>query len=178
MPASYVVKGMFFKQLVERLGPIGWDEVAAALRWAPPGGKYVAFKDYPQRDHFLLACGVARKRYPAYGLREGLRRLARDDMRTFGESTFGGVVLSLVRDARGALLKVPMVYAKVAPGDWDITATDLDGGGVCIEFSEFYGDWAYTLGQLEGVVMHYHQSPEITVESNGTAAARFEVRTR
>ena len=178
MPASYVVKGMFFKQLVDRIGPLGWDEVAPKLRWAPPGGKYVPFKDYPQRDHFLLACGVARRRYGAYGLREGLRRLARDDMRTFGDSTFGGVVLSLVRDARGALRKVPAVYAKVAPGDWEIVAKDLDDGGVCIEFTEFFGDWAYTLGQLEGVVMHYHASPEITVDENGTENVRFEVRTR
>lgn len=176
MPASFVVKGMFFKELVERLGPAGWQEIAPSLRWAPQEGRYLAFKDYPQHDHLLVTCAVARRRYPAHPLREGLRRLARDDMRTFGDSTLGGVMLSLARDARSALHKVPAVYSKVAPGDWTISATEIDGG-VCIEFTEFHGDWCYQVGQLEGIVMHYGVTPEITVESHGIERVRFEVRT-
>ena len=175
MPPSYVVKGMFFRDLVDRLGPGGWESVAPTLRWPPQGGRYVAFKDYPQYDHLLITCEVARRRYSAHPLREGLRRLGRDDMRTFGESTLGGVMLSIARDPRTALHKVPTVYSKVAPGDWTIGASDIDGG-VCIEFTQFHGDWCYQVGQLEGIVMHYGVTPEVTVESRGIESVRFEVR--
>jgi len=175
IPAEYTVKGMFIRPLVDALGPGGWDEVAGTLRWPPRGGRYLPFKDYPQHDHLMLSGAVARLKHPSVGIREALRRLARDDVRTFGDSTFGGVMLSLVGDARGALHKVPAVFEKVAPGDWKISAEDLDDRTVRIEFRGWHGDWAYTVGQLEGIVMHYGGSPEVVVHTSGDQLTRFDV---
>lgn len=82
------------------------------------------FKDHPQHDHLLLS-GAPARRQPRLSLQEALRRLARDDVRTFGESTFGGLMLSLARDWRSALHRVPAVFECVAPADWRVTATDV-----------------------------------------------------
>lgn len=177
MPASHVVKGMFFRPLVKELGPAGWEALVPSLRWPPRSGRYVAFKDYPQHDHLLVLGALARERYPRVSLREALRRLAREDVRTFAESTFGGVMLSLVRDARGALHKIPMVYERVARGDWTISTSDGADGTVSLEFERYYGDWSYTLGQLEGVVIHYGGAPQTTVHELGDRRVRFDVRT-
>lgn len=175
MPGSHVVKGMFFKPLVKQLGGEAWRELAPLLRWPPRDGRYVAFKDYPQHDHLLVSGTVARKRYSRVSMREALRRLARDDIRTFGDSTFGGVMLSLVRDARGALHKFPAVYERVAPGDWTVSTSDTDDGAVSIDFTPFFGDWSYTLGQIEGVVMHFGSSPVTVVHELEDGRVRFDV---
>ena len=175
LPGTHVVKGMFFKPLVKQLGDASWQELVPLLRWPPRDGRYVAFKDYPQHDHLLVSGTLARKRYSRVSTREAQRRLARDDIRTFAESTFGGVMLSLVRDARGALHKIPAVYERVAPGDWKVSAFDAEDGGVSIDFTPFFGDWSYTLGQIEGVVMHYGASPTTVVHELEDGRVRFDV---
>lgn len=177
IPPSYVVKGMFFKRLVDLVGS-DWDTVARSMIDPPRGGRYVPFRDYPQSDYSRLSAVAGRKRYPKVSLREAVRRVARDDFDVFGASTFGRVVLAVVGDARSALHRVPFVYSKLATGDWSITAIDLDGDVVRLEFAPLYGRWEYTLGQLEGIVQHYGSMPTTTVDDLGAHQLRFDVRHR
>jgi uncharacterized protein (TIGR02265 family) len=175
IPASYVLKGMFFSRLVERLGS-GWGSAAQRLSRPPRAGRYLAFSDYPQSDYERLSAEVARKLHPAQGLREAVRRLARDDFDVFAESTFGRVLLAVVGDARSALLKVPYVYSKVAPGDWQVSAEELDGARVRIEFVPNFGSWEYLVGQIEGIVVAFGGSPTLSVELLPGNHLRIDVR--
>lgn len=176
VPPSHVVKGMFFANLARILGPEGFEQLVPTLSVPPTRGRYLAFKDYPQSDYVRLSCAAAAHRFPGVDLREGMRRLAREDFDTFTSSTLGRVIMAVVRDPRTALLRCPSVYEKVAPGDWTIEAHDLEPGTTRIEFQRYPTDWAYTLGQLEGVVLHYEVDPETTVTELGDGHIRFDVR--
>ena len=175
IPDSYVVKGMFFSRHVERLGP-AFGDVMRGLKRPPAGGRYVGFRDYPQADYFRLSSSVALRAFARLPLREALRRLARDDFAVFASSTFGRVVLAVARDAHRALLTLPSVYSKMAPGDWTITGEELDDRCVRLEFGPQYGSWEYQLGQLEGLVLHYDARPEITISELEENVLRFDVR--
>jgi uncharacterized protein (TIGR02265 family) len=162
IPPSFVLKGMFFARLVERAGP-GWHTVQPRLDHAPRGGRYVAFKNYPQSDYERLTAFVAKKLHRQVGLREAIRRLGRDDFDVFASSTLGRVLLAVVGDARTALLKVPYVYSKVAPGDWCVRAEELEPATVRVEFLPNYGSWEYQVGQLEGIVIAFGRTPTLRV---------------
>jgi uncharacterized protein (TIGR02265 family) len=174
MPRSYLVKGMFFARLVDQLGA-DWSLVEGQLLQAPRGGRYVSFKDYPQADYMRLSVALARKLHPRQSVREAVRRVARKDFDVFAASTFGKVVLAVVGDARGALLKTPFVYGKMTSGDQVVEGFELDPRTVRLEFRPHYGSWEYVLGQLEGVAAHYGRPPVITVSELPEQTLRFDI---
>lgn len=174
-PANYRVKGMYFLRLREKVGH-QWDTVAPMLDQPPEGGRYLAFKDYPQSDYTRLIAAAAARAYPRLPPREAIRRVARDDIRVFSKSTLGKVVLSVVGDARKALMTMASVYKKMASGDWKIRATELSARDVRIEFVDLHGMWEYQLGQIEGVVTHYGAGCTVTVEELGPQHVRFDAR--
>lgn len=174
IPPSFVVKGMFFTRLRDKLGD-RWAAFEKSLEHPPRLGIFMPFNDYPQADYLRLCGAAAAAAYPNLPLREGLRRLARDDFRVFASSTFGKVVLASVGDVHRALLTVPTVYAKMASGDWQIRGEELGDKAVCVEFSPHYGSWEYKLGQFEGLVMHYRATSRTTISEQAAMALRFEI---
>ncbi len=174
IPSSFVLKGMFFSRFVRDLGS-DWSDLAPSLDAPPKNGRYVAFSDYPQRDFVRIYCRVARKSFARYDLSEAVRRLAREDFHVFAESTFGKVVLALVRDARSALHRVPFVYSKVAPGEFRMHAEDIDDRTVRIVVDPHHGNWEYQLGQFEGIVLAFDATPRISVE-RVEMARRFDIQ--
>jgi uncharacterized protein (TIGR02265 family) len=174
IPAGYGVKGMFFDRLVIALGS-DFESVAKSLDKPPPQGRYLGFRDYPGGDFVRLAAAVARKVYPRVGLREGVRRVALDDFRVFAESVVGRVTLAVASDARSVLNKVPFIYRSLAPGDWDISAQDLDEYTVRLDFRPFVGRWEYAIGQFEGAVLHYGDRSVIHVHELDAGHVRFDI---
>lgn len=160
---KHVLKGMFFSSLLQGLPPAEWEALAPQLVNPPRDGRYVAFRDYLQSDYLRVAVAVAQRRFPGVGTREGLRQLSRQDFDVFAASRFGKVLLSLVRDARGALLKFPTVYDKVAGGDYRMTGRELDDQTVRIQFERYPHTWPFQVGQLEATVLHFGAEPEILV---------------
>jgi uncharacterized protein (TIGR02265 family) len=175
IPKTNLVKGMFFARHVSMLGA-EFANVTQSLEAPPRFGKYVPFSDYPQSDYMRVMSAVARKSYARLGLREGMRRLGRDDFNVFGESTFGRVILAVVGDAKAALLKTPGIYMKMAPGDWIATGEEIDDTTVRIEFCPTYGSWEYQLGQLEGVVMKYGVQPTTTITELPGPLIRYDMQ--
>lgn len=172
-PPSYRVKGMYFLRLREKVGH-HWNEVEPSLEQPPAGGRYLAFKDYPQADYTRLSATAAVKTYPRLPPREALRRVARDDIRVFADSTLGKVVLSVVGDAKKALLTMAGVYKKMASGEWTIRSAELSARQVRIEFVGLYGMWEYQLGQIEGVATHYGAGCRVTVDEVARHHVRFD----
>jgi uncharacterized protein (TIGR02265 family) len=177
VPDSYVVKGMFFSRLKEKLEDC-WGDVTPLLLRPPRFGHYVPFTDYPQRDYLTLSILIAERVYSYVPPREGLRRLARDDFGVFSASTFGRIVLTAVGDVHNALLTMAAVYSKMAAGDWEVRGTELDRSTVVLEWFPTYGSWEYQLGQIEGLIFHYGVDYEIHVSTPRADHFRFEVRHR
>jgi uncharacterized protein (TIGR02265 family) len=177
VPPDYAVKGMFFARLAAQLGA-GFAAVAERLESPPRFGRYVPFSDYPQADYVRVSAAAAQKLYPGIPLREGMRRLGRDDFGVFAASTFGKVILAAVGDARSALLKTPFIYQKMAPGPWTVTGEELDDSTIRLEFAPVHGTWEYQLGQLEGIVQNFGASPVTVVSELPGRKIQFDVRHR
>ena len=174
IPQGYGVKGMFFDRLLVVLGA-DFETVRATLDKPPERGRYVGFRDYPGTDFVRLAAAAARKAFPHLGLREAIRCLALDDFRVFADSTLGKVTLAVASDARAVLKKVPFIYRNLAPGDWDISAEELDERTVRLDFRPFIGRWEYAVGQFEGAILHYGPRSIIHVSEHAGGHVRFDV---
>lgn len=175
MPETNRVKGMFFSRLSQQLGD-GWGEVQCSLDQPPKYGRYVPFTDYPQRDYVRLYTAAAKKRYPTLALCESVRRLARDDINVFAESTVGGVMLAMVGDARSALAKLPLAYGATIRSAMKLEVEHLDES-VRVTFAPHYGRWEYQLGQLEGVIAAFGNRSRIVTAEEGTLR-RFDILIR
>jgi uncharacterized protein (TIGR02265 family) len=172
-PPSYTVKGMFVQRYVGLLDT-DFAELAPRLTAAPRGGRYVAFKDYPQGDYTRIVAAAAAKVFPTLSLSEAVRRIARDDMETFSTSVFGKVVMTLVGDPLTALRRVPDAWARMAPGP-NIWAEEPDARTIRLTFRRHRGIVEYTLGQLEGVVLAYGRTPSVTVRRLEPKTIAFDV---
>jgi uncharacterized protein (TIGR02265 family) len=172
-PVSYTVKGMFFSRIIEALGS-EWPKLEPQLLAAPRLGRYVPFSDYPQADYLRLFVALAHKRFPRMSPREAVRRVARDDLETFAGSVIGKVVLALAGDARTTLLRVPDAFARVTKGGF-VSARELDERTVRLEFESFRGCTEYTLGQIEGIVLHYGSMPTVSSEELAPGHRVFDV---
>ena len=173
IPVETTVKGMFFRRHVEGLGS-DYETVSATLDVPVKDGKYVAFRDYPQRDYARMIAATARKRFPLLPGREALRQLAREDFKVFAESMIGKVIMTVAGDARGSLMHVPDAYRAIVPGA-NVHAVDLNPHTVRITFEPLMGFLEYTLGQLEGVVLAFDGSPLTTIHVIKDGGHAYEV---
>ena len=160
VPEEFRVKGLFFKRSTTVLGD-DMERIRQELR--EPTERYLPFRDYSAADHGRLAVLAARKQHPRVSDREAVRRFARQDMDDFATSVLGKVMLSLVGDPQKALSLYAQVYAKVAPGPWGVSQEQTDEGWL-VEFRNHPGDWAYQIGQLEGIIGYYGEQAVVTVD--------------
>lgn len=155
IPPDYSVKGMFIGNMAS-LVKDQWSELEPKLVAPPRGGRYIPFKDYPQVDHFRLTVAAAVRRFPRVGTREAVRRRARDDFQVFGNSTVGKVMLAIAGDPKAALMRVPEAYRLTVKGQ-EVKAEEL-GEGVRLTFLRHFGSWEYSVGQVEGIALHFVRS--------------------
>jgi uncharacterized protein (TIGR02265 family) len=173
IPANYTVKGMFcarYSALLEK----EYDKLSRKLIAPTRDGRYVAFKDYPQADYTRIVAAAAAKSFPNMPLPEAVRRIARDDFRTFGASVFGKVLMTLIGDPATALRYLPDAYARVAPGP-NVWAEDLDPRTIRLVFRRQRGFVEYILGQLEGIVLAFNRTPLVTVRRLELETLAFDV---
>ena len=163
LPEWYSVKGMFLTPFAEALGSDGWAEVEPKLVMPPKRGKYIAFKDYPQRDHFRLAAALARRQHPGASLREAMRRVSRSDFEIFGKSVIGRVMMTIAGSAQSTLGALPEAYRRVVKGQ-KIVTTPLTETRVRVDVHDDPAGWEYNLGQVEGIVLHFEPRCTTTVE--------------
>jgi uncharacterized protein (TIGR02265 family) len=162
-PEADSVKGMFFARRVEMLGGAsGLEQISGGLRAPPRLGRYVPFVDYPLRDYMFLLGKTVERHYTRVGSREGLRQLARDDLRIFGESMLGRVMLEVAGDAHAALMATPRAFAAVATG-MKLEAESVSSTKVVFTFRHVFGAWEYNLGQLEGIVGHFGEKARCAI---------------
>jgi uncharacterized protein (TIGR02265 family) len=173
IPPSFTVKGLFCADLATALGA-DYGALVPKLAQAPRGGRYLAFTDYPMRDHLVLAHALGDKRFPKTGTPQAQRLLARHDVKTLGRSTLGRIMLAMAREPEGALLRLPEVFHRMTFGPK--VEASVDGRDVRLEFTDNYGGWEYNFGQVEGIVMHYGGRPRIEIELYDRGRQVFVVR--
>ena len=124
------------------------------------------FADYPQVDYSRLTVACARELYPQLPLREGLRRVARDDFHVYFTSRLGLVMLALLGDVRSSLLRFPDMFRTVLKGG-RFFARELSDTEIELRLEDFYG-WVdcYPLGSVEGLVLHHGAPVDIEVEDS------------
>lgn len=173
-PDGPMLRGMFFRHLLEILGPDAPPLIGKGSE-PPRAGKYLPFMNYPQKDHARLFLAAARKKYPHEPLPQAMRLLGRQNYAAFLSTTVGQVMASLVRDAKGALLKLPDALAMVHPAG-RITAESIGDRRVRIVFRGYVGWLDITMvGTVEAIVMHYTAAPTLDVTMHSDSDADFIV---
>lgn len=74
----------------------------------------------------------------------------------------GKVTLAVIGDPHTALLHLPEAIARVAPGP-ELGAEERGARAVRVILVRYLGSVEYLLGQFEGIVMSYDQSPVTTI---------------
>lgn len=172
-PKDQSLKGMFFGRFVDELAD-DWAGVVPDLVAPPALGRYLAFADYPNADHLLLAFLCARRRFPGVGSRESIRRVAREDMATFLGSTLGRITAAMLNTPEGALAALPSVYQRVSKGP-SYTFEPRGKSGAVMRLRDSHGPWEYIVGQLEGILGHYGAEPSLTCSVELDGSKRFDV---
>ncbi|MES1179398.1 MAG: DUF2378 family protein [Myxococcales bacterium] len=175
---SIMTKGMYLADLMARLETRVIDEVWPTLQAPPRHGKYQPFLDYPFADALRWLHAVARTKYAAHGLLEGLRRLGRDTVKVFVASQAGQVVRSMTTGPRDALLRMPKMW-KVTDPSHSVLASEPRPNEVLFQVQGFPG-WidCGLIGTLEQVVLSRDAEPEIDVVLYGPEIGEFSVRFR
>ena len=175
---SVTTKGMYLADLMARLDARVVDDVWPTLQAAPRHGKYQAFLDYPFADALRWLHAVARTKYPAQGLLEGLRRLGRDTVKVFVASQAGQVVRSMTVGPRDALLSMPKMW-KITDPSHTVLASEPRPNEVHFQVQGFPG-WidCGLIGTLEQVVLSRDAEPEIDVVLFGPESGEFSVHYR
>jgi uncharacterized protein (TIGR02265 family) len=169
-------KGIHFARLAQKAGS-AWKAIAATLE-EPPRFGYIAFAEYPTRDHLRLIDGTARAVLPELGTREAHRQLGRRAIDELGESSIASAVFKAVSgNVTGALLAFPSAYMKTARCLRPVTAVPGEEREVRIAFEEPLGGVEYLAGVFEGIVRYFDLEPELEVEASAEGV-RFVVRWR
>lgn len=170
------VKGMFIAPHAEAVGA-AFRSIAPLLLRPPRDGRYVSYLDYPLADYYRLVFAGAARAYPRLALSEACRLAARAHIQAFAASTVGKVMLSMITDARGALLALPQMFARgsqgigveAAPRDYSVRVEMRRIGGV---------QDCSAIGTIEGCVLFYGSEPTIEVELLSTEHAAYDVTWR
>ena len=156
VPPEATVKGMFIEAPVavvqQRSGQrIGREE-------------YIPFKDYPVAEHNQVLAACAMAGYPDVPIREGLRRLGRDALRTFLDSLAGRVVFAAAgRNFDAALGLVARSYGITGPvGSATVVERSPDDAIIqlrrCFNFPD-----CYHVGVFEAAMEHFREPGEVLV---------------
>ena len=174
IPTHTTVKGAFISRLASAAAG-DWPSLVTRLRSPPKLGRYLPFSDYPIVDYARLLFSSVHRLYPSVGTREGVRRFARDDFRTFTESVLGRVMMATVGDFGSAMRAVPLIFRSVVAGGPRVEVRSNGAQGHRVEFTDFQIPWEYAVGQLEGIVQHYEHQPTIVVASTDPAHFAIDV---
>ena len=177
-PADFAIKGMFFARLLAIAPRAALAHVGERLVNPAVLKRCLPFADYPQVDYSRLAHVVAAETYRNLAVAEAMRRLARQDIRTFAESQVGRILLALSGDVTATLLKMPEMYRAALRGG-TVQSLRVNASTVELHFRDFYG-WldCYPIGTIEGLAAHFGQSCEIEVSMETLISATYTVTLR
>ena len=166
LPDWYLIRGAFMTAMAEPLAPDVWQRVRRDLEAPPRERSYIAIKDYPQRDFVRLWWALAEQRFGHLPARERARRIARQDIDRFLDGTVGRIVMSIAGDLAAFVSRFPEAYKLTVKGQ-HADALRMDNDTVRVRVYNEPGSWEYTLGQVEGIALHFQKESTIDVTVEG-----------
>lgn len=178
VPPDALCKGMFFHDVMKAVHRVSPD---AEQELIPLMGRrrYLAFKDYPLREHMELTARAVKLLYPNLPSREGMRRLGWLAYPTFAESMVGRVIFGILGQ------DLDQIY-EVGPRSFEVSMTR--GRAVAYRMGEQH--WRYELtdifgyldtyyvGVLEGPLRHYHHVPDVRIRLDTPSDGVMDIRWR
>ncbi|MBN1607010.1 MAG: DUF2378 family protein [Polyangiaceae bacterium] len=174
VPASAKCKGMFFRDVIEGAREVSFDDTPELRRLLQT--RYVAFKDYPLREHMELTAALAPRLYPDLPTREALRRFGWRAYPTFAASLAGRVVVGLIAGDVERLLDFAPRAIELSLSVGRVASRRLGERHYEIELRNVFGYVdCYYVGVFEGALLHHQRTPELRVRLESLSDATFDI---
>ncbi|HEX4513622.1 MAG TPA: DUF2378 family protein [Polyangiaceae bacterium] len=166
IPAEATMTGMFLESAVALA-----KERGHVVRAARP--RYVAFQQYPLKEHCQILLEVARAVYPTATIREALRRLGRGAPHVLLRSTLGRVVLGSVEGPIATLEAMARSYAlHMRPANLAVEPAGTNAAIVRMTEIHNFLD-SHNVGVFEGVLKLAKVEGTIRIRAYSRTSADF-----
>lgn len=161
VPSDATCKGMFLADIVEavRKRTNGREHELLTLVGRE---KYLAFGDYPLREHVLLTAHAAKLLYPHVPSREGARRIGQAVFPAFSESMIGRVIFGVVGKDLDRIFEVaPRAYQRTL-SHGRILASFVGPRHWRYRFEGYYSHLdTFQVGVIEGPILAAGKTPHV-----------------
>jgi uncharacterized protein (TIGR02265 family) len=165
MPAQACIKGMFPAAILADAQKIGLD-------LHPPRDRYLAFLDYPLKEHIELLARAAETFYPELSLRHGLRKLGRGAIQTFLQTTIGRVVMQPDVSIGERLERVARAY-EIALKRRALDVVSVTADEIRLRFTDIHFLDSHQVGLVESVFRETGLDVTIRVASETPVTGEF-----
>jgi uncharacterized protein (TIGR02265 family) len=176
VPPDAHCKGMFFHDVLRAVRRASPD---AERRLVPHLGRrrYVAFMDYPLREHMELTAEAVKLLFPGVPSREGMRRLGWLAYPTFVESMVGRVVFGVLGHDLDRIFEVGPRSFEVSLTRGRARASRLGDNHWRYELTDFFGYLdTYYVGVIEGPIRHHNLTPDVRIRLTSPSDGVMDIR--
>jgi uncharacterized protein (TIGR02265 family) len=167
---------MFFGDLLSAARTVSADATAEVMRELG-SRRYIAFKDYPLREHMALSSRLVPRLFPQHSSREGMRRLGWLVYPLFKESLIGRVVFGVLGHDLDRVMRVGPRSFELSLTRGRASAERLGEGHYRYAFEEIYGFLdSYYVGVLEGVFRDHGVPCEIRLALSSPSDGVMDIR--
>jgi uncharacterized protein (TIGR02265 family) len=176
VPSDACCKGMFFGDLLSAARSVSEHATVEVMRELG-SRRYIAFKDYPLREHMKLSSRLVPRLFPAVPTREGMRRLGWLVYPLFKESLIGRVVFGVLGHDLDQVMKVGPRSFELSLTRGRAKAERLGEGHYRYHFEEIYGFLdSYYVGVLEGVFRSHDVPCEVRIALRTPSDGAMDIR--
>jgi uncharacterized protein (TIGR02265 family) len=174
-PLDATCKGLFFQDVLKAVRSA--QRPVSAARLPQLERRYLAFSDYPLREHMELTTQVASILYPDVPMREGLRRLGWLVFPGFADSLVGKVIFTIFgheldrvyelgpRSFPVSMSRGRAETQRVGDGHWRVTFREIFGFLDC-----------YYVGVLEGPIRRTGKKADVRLRADTLSDGVMDVR--
>lgn len=138
---------------------------------APPRERYVAFNQYPLREHARVLVDTSGDLFPDRTLRQGLRKLGRGAPTAFGASTLGKVTLGSALGVQSIVEAFAKGYElNMQPGRAVVVECAARRIVVSLDDVHYFID-SHHIGAFEGALAHAGVRGSVKIAPRGSTAA-------
>jgi uncharacterized protein (TIGR02265 family) len=171
-PPHATIKGLFLSNHVAMAGE-------RRTRLYGVRERYVAFKDYPLKEHVQLLPDVAQLLHPHRPLRDALRRVGQKVYPAFASSLLGKVMFQAVGHDIGAVIRTGTKAFRIASNVGRVDILRLGDKEAWFRLDEMYNYIdAYQVGVFEGPFLMFGLEPTVRVWLDSPTSGEFYVTWR
>jgi uncharacterized protein (TIGR02265 family) len=175
LPDDETCRGLFFHGVIDfakRVHRGAIDPLFEGMQ----NQRFVAFRDYPLREHMKLTLNAVKLLYPRVPSREGVRRLGWLAFSSMAESMVGRVVFGVLGRDPDAILSAGPRSVAVSLRRGRLTARRLGRGHWRLSFEHIYGFLdTYYVGVVEGALKAQDVVPRVRIRLHSLVEGEMDV---